>query len=247
VSRLAIVAEPADSRIAGLRGTQAWGEAATLSADNAAGLAAFQPDVVLALGDAPLPLAPAGRLVRWWEDAPAGTDYGVLQLAPRGDGLWSRAPWPVNDDLFMLAPSDGPPEALLVGGTEERREDLLGKLTEREVRTRVRDELAVSYLTRAAAVILLGEDDEALPARAMAVLAARRVLIAPRCRVTFGLQPGIEFLGCDYDDDAMEWARVVVAHPEAFDSLRAMGALAAERHRASTAYGRLALDLQLAA
>lgn len=244
MKRVAVIAAPADAGLAGLAGEQPWGEARTVPAESAS-LAGYDPDLVVALGDAPLPPG-AGRKARFAE-AGGEAEPGVARLAPRGEGLWSRTPWPAADPLFDLAPADGEPETLVVGSSADRRNEVVGKLAAHDVPGTARDELTVAALERAAAVIVLAEEDDALPARAIAVLAARRLLVAPRCRVAFGLQAGIQFLGCSNDDDAVEYAGAALGQLDAFDLFRAMGAIAAERHRASVVYGRLAAALERAA
>ncbi|MDQ3936715.1 MAG: hypothetical protein M3340_19010, partial [Actinomycetota bacterium] len=83
----------------------------------------------------------------------------------------------------------------------------------------------------------------AMPAEAPAVLAARRVLIAPRCATTFGLLPGTDHLAFSTHDDVVHYADAALSFPRSFEPFRVLGALAAERHRASVVHERLAAEL----
>jgi hypothetical protein len=75
------------------------------------------------------------------------------------------------------------------------------------------------------------------------VLAARRLLVAPRCEVTFGLLPGSDHLAFGTEDDVVSYIDAVLTFPHAFEPLTALGARTAERHRASVVYRRLAEEL----
>lgn len=72
-----------------------------------------------------------------------------------------------------------------------------------------------------------------MPADAPAVLAARRVLVAPRCATTFGLLPGTDHLAFSTHDDVVHYADAVLSFPGSFEPFRALGRIAAEPHRAS--------------
>jgi hypothetical protein len=253
--RLAIVAEPAAGGLAGLDGSFEWGEAATLPPGAAAGDA----ELVVALGSA----GAAGREpdARLGGDAaPAGGadgSTGERLIATAGDRLWSRAPWPVRDDLFEL-PAPEPGAGLLIVTADEGRDAaLLEKLAGRGVAARSVPELTRESLAAAAAVAFPPDVDadgeyvpgarrEAVPATAFAALAARRPLIAPRARVTFGLHAGVDHLGASTDDDVVQWADALRAFPEAFAWQLALGGIAAERQRASVVYARLVAELRAA-
>jgi hypothetical protein len=167
---------------------------------------------------------------------------GARVVAPAGDGLWRRAPWPVRDDLFDMEPAADPRRVLVVGdgGDVAERLRAIGAAVEQRPR------LDVDSLRTAAVVVLLGGHG-ALAAQAMCVLAARRVLVSDATEVTFGLQPGIEFLRAGFADEAVERANMAAVHPDAMASLRAYGARAAREHRASIVYPRLAADLAASA
>jgi hypothetical protein len=157
----------------------------------------------------------------------AATGNGRL-IAPAGDRLWRRAPWPVRDALFELPPADDPSAVLVVGQEAPEWATVAPRLTLEAL--------------QAAAVVVLTDG----PRLAMCVLAARRVLVTDDTGPTFGLQSGIEFLGASTPDQAMERANTARRHPRATASLKAMGARAAREHRASLVYPRLTADLEAA-
>jgi hypothetical protein len=244
VSALAIVAEPAAAGIAGLDGSFEWGDAATGADPPAAdvrvalGVASpgdRDPDVILA-GD--IPVQGAGRLI-----------------ATTGDGLWSRAPWPVRDELFDLPAPDPRAGLLVVTPYPDRDAPLLEKLAERGIPVTSQAELTADALAAAAIVAYPPSPDpteeryvpsqrqEALPATAFAPLAAGRLLIAPRAAITFGLLPGTDHLAASTDDDVVQYADTRHAFPDAFASQLAFGRIAAEWQRASLVYGRLVAEL----
>ena len=223
--RLQVVASAPDAELAGLAGEQPWGRAETAAA--AAGA-----DVVVALGDAALPDGD-GAAIEWSESS-------LARLRGRdGDAPWRRLPWPAAEAAFELPPNpsggvlvSGPGAAEVVGALERRGR--LAALAERP---------GLDDLRAAAAVVLWDEAGSPLPARAPAVLAARRVLIAPSGEPAFGLQSGIHYLAADSVEQAAEYADVAVTYPKAFASLRAWARVAALPYRASALYARLVTDL----
>jgi hypothetical protein len=214
--RLAIVADPAAASLAGLDGVFDWGEAVTAAPD-----AVPDADVVLTLG-------------------PDG-------IHAADGSLWSRAAWPARDDLVgAAAGGDG---VLVVTGDAEAG-GLLAKLAERGIPHRAVAAPAAGDVLAAAVVAFApapgpdgryvpGSRQEAIPAAAFAPLAARRPLILPRARLTFGLLPGVDHLAASTDDDVVQYADALLAHGDAFRVQVALGAIAAERQRASVVYGRL--------
>jgi hypothetical protein len=179
---------------------------------------------VFALGD-----ARAGRVdVRF-----ASRGDGRL-VAPAGGGLWRRAPWPVNDALFGLAPAADTGAVLVVGGEEAATADAL---RDRGADVTTAPRLTVAALEGAAVVVLSGRE------HAFCVLAARRVLVTDATGPAFGLQSGIEFLGARSADEAVEQANLARQHPRAAAPLRTMGARAAREQRASLVYARMAADI----
>jgi hypothetical protein len=230
--RVAIVAERDAAGLAGLDGGFEWGEALT-----AAPGAVPDAELVVALGGAEAPG------LRW-------TEEGLLAA----DGtVWSRAPWPARDDLFD-APATGGEGLLVVTGDEDRDAGLLAKLADRGVAHRTAASPSADDVLAAAVVAFPpapGADgryvprslQDAVPARAFAALAARRPLILPRARIAFGLLPGVDHLAASTDDDVVQYADALLGHPDAFRIQVALGAIAAERQRASLVYGRVAAEL----
>lgn len=159
-------------------------------------------------------------------------------VSTRGEGLWRRAPWPVNDALFDLPPADDEGAVLVI--TRER-DEVVERLEAHGATVAVVPELTTEALGAAAVVVLNG--DGVLHPLAPCVLASRRVLIADGAGPMFGLQAGIEFLSAASPEQVVERANMARLHPRATASLRAMGARAAREHRASLVYPRLGADL----
>ena len=173
-------------------------------------------------------------------------------IATSGDGLWSRAPWPASDALFDMPPA-AEPAALVVCPDAERRAHVADALAARGLRVHAAAELTLEDLTGASAVALLGSADaatpdapwaaEALPAEAPAVLAAGRLLAAPRCATAFGFLAGTDHLAFGTQDDVANYLDAALTHPPAFEPFGPLGRIAAERHRASVVFARLAAEL----
>jgi hypothetical protein len=191
--------------------------------------------LVIALGGA------AGADVRFAFCGDDAGDGGRV-VAPAGEALWRRAPWPARDALFDLAPAADARAVLVAGAPGADRDEVTNHLRANGIPTESRDRVTLDALRTAAIVVLLGGHG-ALPAYAPAVLAARRVLVTDATETTFGLQPGIEFLRADHPGEAAERANMAALHPRAVVTLRVMGARAARDHRASIVYPRLAADL----
>jgi hypothetical protein len=171
--------------------------------------------------------------------APPERPAGARVIATAGDGLWSRAPWPARDELFQLPPP-ATPHALVVGD-DGLRSEVLETLTSRGLPVTAVPLLTVDELARASVVALL----DGLGA-APAVLAARRILVAPRTATTFGLLPGTDHLAFGTGYDAVQYLDAVLSFPLSFEPFAVHGAVAAERHRASLVYVRLAAELAAA-
>jgi hypothetical protein len=77
------------------------------------------------------------------------------------------------------------------------------------------------------------------------VLAARRILVVRQPSASFGLLPGIDHLSARTAAGAAQLAAAAVLHWDAFAAIREFARVAAEPHRASTVYARLAHDLEL--
>jgi hypothetical protein len=245
--RLAIVAQRAGAGVAGLEGDFAWGEARTLAPNGEPP----EADILVAIGAAATGREPDLRLAADERRGEPAAPPAARVVATCGPDLWSRAPWPVRDDLFDLEPAPAGAGLLVVTDGGERDASLLDKLSGRGIPFTTASELTAEALAAAAAVAFPPSPDgegryapgarqEALPATVLAPLAAGRFLIAPRAEVTFGLLPGIDHLAAGTDDDVLQYADTLHAFPEAFAPQVAFGRIAAERARASAVYGRLA-------
>jgi hypothetical protein len=244
MTALAIVAEPEPAGIAGLDGSFPWGSAVTGTDPPAA-------DVRVALGVAP-PDDGAADLILAGDTPVPGA---VPVVATSGDGLWSRAPWPVRDELFDLPAPDPGAGVLVVTQYPDRDAPLLEKLAARGIPVASRAELTAEALATVATVAyppspdpveeryVPGHRQEALPATAFTALAAGRFVIAPRAQLTFGLLPGTDHLAASTDDDVVQYADTLHAFGDTFATQAAFGRIAAERQRASVVYGRLLAEL----
>jgi hypothetical protein len=110
---------------------------------------------------------------------------------------------------------------LVVGDLEAVVRDL----RDRRADVRAAAELTNEALERAAVVVLADLDE------AFAVLAAGRVLVAPRTEPTFGLLAGVDHLAYDSDREAAAYADAAASFPDAFAPIVAMGRLAAALYR----------------
>ena len=160
-------------------------------------------------------------------------------------------PWPARDDLWALERASG----VLVVGRAERCRSICDRLAQRGVEAFSEDSLTRTALEAADVVIVSGTvdqlplepgDPEPLHHLAPAVLAAGRVLIAPRASRTYGFLPGIDHIEYVADDEAAQCADAVVSHPAAFELMRVMGGLHARAHRASDFYSRILTSMELA-
>ena len=112
-------------------------------------------------------------------------------------------------------------------------------------RSTVRERADLDAIAAASVVVLPVPGGAPPPAEAFAVLAAGRVLVTGRCEPTFGLQPGIDCFMEPTEDGAAQRAEAVLRWPEAFELMRALGRIAAERQRAEVVLRRLAVDAAL--
>jgi hypothetical protein len=222
-----------DGRLAGLDGRYPWGEARTLPlADRAATDSADLEVTIARAPDDGGELLVGGR----------GTSTDNRIIATRGARLWRRAPWPTNDRLFRMAGADPRDGALVVGGTQASRAELVAKLTSTGVPVREAPHLTAGNL-ETCAIVIFPLRAGALPVDAMAVLAARRLLMSGPCSPAFGLRAGFSHLEAGFTDHAVVNVVAALRHWDAFSTLRTWGAFAAERHRASVVLPRLARDL----
>lgn len=253
--RLAIVS---GSDLAVFQGTLPGGAEVRTFAE-APAAEAWAPGAVIALGPQAAAVGPVG-IGEGAVTAAAGVlrpgtgaaAVAVTAASPRtvataGTGLWRQGPWPVPDDLFGLpAPPAGAP-VLVACGTEADRHELLRELSVRGLAAAEAPEPDRAALSAASTVLLAGAPQAPLHPAAPAVLAAGRMLVAPRADPGFGLEPGIDHLAYEHPMVAAEWADAVTRDPPAFESLRAFGRVTAERHRASVVYERWLTDLRLTA
>lgn len=181
--------------------------------------------------------------VVWREGAANGGGGGQRIIAQEGTGLWRCAPWPVRDVLFELA---APVElnVLVIGDVADRLQ-VSKYLDALDGRILEADALELGDLEAAAVVVYAQPDGRPLPAPAFAVLATRRILVVRKPSASFGLLAGIDHLSARTAAGAAELAAAATLHWDAFATVRAFGRIAAEAHRASTVYSRLAHDLEL--
>ncbi len=112
-------------------------------------------------------------------------------------------------------------------GEPERREWVAGALRGEGIEVVEAPDLPA--LDGVEVVVWMNRDGDPLPARALEVLAARRVLIVRSCEPSYGLEPGIDHLRAPDDGAPFVYAVAALRHPRAFDLLRAMGAVKARR------------------
>lgn len=232
MTTLAIAGEADALALAGLEGSFEWGTARC--APDAEG------DVVVRLG------APDGRPADVvWSPEPVAAGSAARLIAPAGGALWSRSLWPARDELFELEPPAPGAAVLVVAGDAQRRERVAARLAERDVPATAAPALTRAALEHAATVAFLPdeEDERPLPGPATAVLAAGRLLIAPRTATTFGLLPGTDHLAAGTEDDVVQYAHALHRFPAAMRPIAAMGRLSAKAHRASAVYERLIGEL----
>jgi hypothetical protein len=210
-------------------------------------LAASDDDRLLVAGAVPDGLTVAfarepaeGATVRFGDARVLPSD---LLVAPAGEHVWRRSPWPAADDLFSLPLPAVDASTLVVEPLASRRDEAAALLRDRGVDVAVAERLSRAELERAATVVFL--DDGAFPALVPAVAAAGRLTILPGVEPLFGWQDGIDCLvGSDLARLA-ELAVLAARRPRAFDPIRAMGRFTARPYRASDLYSRLALDVSL--
>jgi hypothetical protein len=229
--RIAIVGDPSDVALAGLEGRFGWGEAVPASL-------AHHADFVVSLkrtnGSGSIVVSPR-----------EGRPGGERVISTGLEGTWARAPWPVNDRVFELdAPAPGA-GVLVAGGRASERTDLADRVVATGLHVAEQSRLTVQALCESAVVVVPGGDCLPLPIDAMAVLAARRVLVTPRCRPAFGLRTGVDHAEARTPDEAVVYAAAALKHWVAFGRMRAFGVLAARRHLASMFYAKLAADLAM--
>jgi hypothetical protein len=199
------------------------------------------------LGDVGTGAVPDSPWLLWCEGRSGAqplASQAARLLAQDGEGLWRRAPWPVADRIFDLELPADPAVAVAVEDAE-RRARLVDRLTSDGARTFECARLTPSVLRQSSVVIAATATAGLFPARAFAAAAARRVLVLDELPISFGLLPGRDHVQARDDDEVCQAAVSAVRHPRAFHWMRTLGAVAAERQRASRVYARLATDLSL--
>ena len=241
--RLAIIAEPDLGEMAGLEGEFEWGTAIMVApAASETELAELGPDFLVALGNASVPDG-RGPDLRWLA-RPAPQRVAAATIAPGGEGLHGHALLPVRDELFALPPTPDPASLLVVSRDADRRGALVGKVQKHGLPAAGAESLTREGLAGTAIVAFLTEPgDSTMPASAPAVLAARRLLIAPPTRLSFGLLAGTDHLSAPGDDHVLAYALMALVSPRSFDAVTVLGRVTAEYHRASSVYGRLVSEL----
>jgi hypothetical protein len=119
---------------------------------------------------------------------------------------------------------------LVVG---ERSEALLALLEARGIEAVAVDAPLGDALATAAVVVLAGNQGEPLSPLAWEVLAAGRLLVAPRADPAYGLQPGVDHLAGGSDRELADMAALASTFPAAVEPVVAMGRLVAQRRSAS--------------
>jgi hypothetical protein len=201
-----------------------------------------EPRLVVALDDAVVPVGLDVPVVRWWRAACAETgSAGERVIAPAGDGLWSRAVWPVSDEVLALAAAPLPGAVLLVEPDRGVREEGLGELLSRGLAATATDRLTVDALAAADVVIHGVGVQRPLPGDAVAVLGAGRLLVT-NAEPAFGLRRGIDHLAAEGISPAADLAEAAMEFPAAFAAVRRFGRHAAGRRWAPDVYASLLFD-----
>ena len=118
---------------------------------------------------------------------------------------------------------------LVVG---ERSEALLALLEARGIPAKVAHAPLGDALADATVIVLAENQGEPLPTLAWEVLAAGRLLVAPRAEPAYGLEPGIDHLAGGSDRELADMAALAATFPAAVEPLVAMGRLMAQRRSA---------------
>jgi hypothetical protein len=221
--RVALLGEPADLELTGAEGRFTWGEITLRPADGAFAIELVREDVA------------AGDAIAW--------HAGSASVVREGEHVWRRLPWPSGTRAFELKdPLHG---TVLIVGPREFADPIAERLAERSVTVDRRERVVLEALEAASVVCLPAKDGAPPPAETMAVLAAGRILVTGRCEPCFGLQPGIDCFMESTADGAAQRVEAAMSWPRAFDLTRALGRVAATRHRADVLLHRLAVDAAL--
>jgi hypothetical protein len=179
-------------------------------------------------------------------DSPAGD----RALGPPGTaGVWRTRPLPVDDRLYApVRPATGPPRALCLTPSSDRREFLL-MLAKHDhdvvhyAHGLSGDALAEQLGRADVGIAVAAEADLAFPDEALIHLAAGHLLLAERFVPTCGLEAGIDHVLVTSREDVVATLTQLRLRPDAYERLRVRGRLKAEEHRASRVWPRLVRDL----
>jgi hypothetical protein len=119
---------------------------------------------------------------------------------------------------------------LVVG---ERPEALLALLKDRGIEAVAAEAPVPDALAAASVVVLAGAHGTPMPAVAWDVLAAGRLLVAPRAEPAYGLQPGVDHLAGGSDRELADMAALAATFPAAVEPIVAMGHVMAQARSAS--------------
>ena len=173
--------------------------------------------------------------------SPNSTTQVVWHPDAEGDAAVFARPWSVADDLFDVPPSARDDACLVIAPDASDAEAVVERLTETGLQVRVAAGATRELLADARVVVSL---TAGLPPETFAVLAAGRLLVARADGRSFGLQPWIDHLPFSNEDDLVEVAHAVAAHPTAWTPIQAFGRQSAAPQRASQAIGRLVRRVQ---
>jgi hypothetical protein len=179
-----------------------------------------------------------------------GSPGGDRVLGPAGtDGVWRTRPLPVDDRLYApVRPATGPPHALCLTPSSDRREWLL-MLAKHDhdvvhyTHGLTGDALAEQLERADVGIAVAAEADLAFPDEALIHLAAGHLLLAERFVPACGLEAGIDYVAVASREDVVATLTQLRLRPDAYERVRVRGRLKAEEHRASVVWPRIVADL----
>lgn len=222
-------------------------DTAFLDPGDAAGLAAFAPETIVAFGSASTaalgdPPVPVLAVIAGTDQVPPGADRTVtLDPYTRAPTPWRCVALPIADDLFRAPVTpDAAPEALFVGPLPDAPEPALARV--------IADFGLRAALDGAAgdpaqlAVHLPGRRPDGAGSLAPLHVAAGRLLLSGRLDPDFGLLAGVHYVEVRDADELDLRLHQLAQRPEAYDRVRRQGHRAAWRRRASVLWPRLLTD-----
>jgi hypothetical protein len=168
---------------------------------------------------------------------------------PGQTGVWRSRPLPVDDRLYEdVRPADGPPRALCLNGSTERREAILvsakhGHDLVHYTHGLTGEALAAALASTDVGIAVAAEDACEFADEALVHLAAGQLLLAERFNPPCGLEAGIDYLPVATRDEIAAALTRLALRPDAYERVRIRGRLKAEEHRASAVWPRLVRDL----